>query len=273
MKVYFRVDASKHIGSGHVMRCLSLAESLKAKGHEIHFVMRPQEGDLCDYTDRRGFIVKRLPKIVEPKLPNTTADYEAWLQVSLIDDAQDFLLAAPDAELIIIDHYGISLEWEKYVKSFIKCKQFAIDDLVRAHCADLILDQTYDKKAEEYLRISPFSEVLVGSKYALLNPKFSELHMASINKSPRIENHKLLITMGGVDNMNVTLISASSVEKDIKSGSKVNKTELSKIVAEKLAKKAQEKKIVKVYFDRGVYKYHGRVKVFAETLRKNGMEF
>ena len=75
------------------------------------------------------------------------------------------------------------------------------------------------------------------------------------------------------DVKNVTLISCSSVEKDIKSMNKVNKTELSKIVAEKLAKKAQEKKITKIYFDRGVYKYHGRVKVFAETLRKNGMEF
>ena len=75
------------------------------------------------------------------------------------------------------------------------------------------------------------------------------------------------------DKKNITLLSASSVEKDIKSGSKVNKTELSKIVAEKLAKKAQEKKITKIYFDRGVYKYHGRIKIFVETLRKNGMEF
>ena len=75
------------------------------------------------------------------------------------------------------------------------------------------------------------------------------------------------------DKKNITLITASSIEKDIKSGTKVNKTELSKIVAEKLAKKAQEKKITKIFFDRGVYKYHGRVKVFAETLRKSGMEF
>ena len=74
------------------------------------------------------------------------------------------------------------------------------------------------------------------------------------------------------DSKNITLLSASSVEKDIK-GNKVKKTELSKIVAEKLAKKAQEKKITKIYFDRGIYKYHGRIKVFAETLRKNGMEF
>ena len=75
------------------------------------------------------------------------------------------------------------------------------------------------------------------------------------------------------DSKNMTLLSASSVEKDIKSRSKVNKTELSKIVAEKLAKKAQEKKITKIFFDRGIYKYHGRVKIFAETLRKNGMDF
>ncbi len=74
------------------------------------------------------------------------------------------------------------------------------------------------------------------------------------------------------DKKNVTLLSVSSVEKDIKSLNKSNKTELSKLVAEKLAKKALEKKISKIYFDRGIYKYHGRVKVLAETLRKNGME-
>ena len=75
------------------------------------------------------------------------------------------------------------------------------------------------------------------------------------------------------DIKNITLISSSSIEKDIKAMDKINKTEISKIVAEKLAKKAVEKKITKIYFDRGVYKYHGRVKIFAETLRKNGMEF
>ena len=75
------------------------------------------------------------------------------------------------------------------------------------------------------------------------------------------------------DTKNVTLLSASSVEKDIKESKTKNKSDLSKIVAEKLAKKAQEKKISKIYFDRGIYKYHGRIKIFAETLRKNGMDF
>ena len=75
------------------------------------------------------------------------------------------------------------------------------------------------------------------------------------------------------DTKNITLLSASSIEKDFKNLEKMNKIELSKIVAEKLAKKAQEKKITKIFFDRGIYRYHGRVKVFAETLRENGMEF
>ena len=70
-----------------------------------------------------------------------------------------------------------------------------------------------------------------------------------------------------------TILSASSHEKGIKSANKTNKTELSKMVAENLAKKAGEKKIKKIYFDRGQFKYHGRVKIFAETLRKNGMVF
>ena len=70
-----------------------------------------------------------------------------------------------------------------------------------------------------------------------------------------------------------TILSASSNEKGMKSANKVNKNELSKLVAEKLAKKAVEKNIKKIYFDRGQFKSHGRVKIFAETLRKNGMEF
>ena len=77
-----------------------------------------------------------------------------------------------------------------------------------------------------------------------------------------------------IDDVNKkTLLSASSIEKDLKSSGKINKSELSKLVAQKLAKKAQEKNITKIYFDRGLYKYHGRIKIFAETLRENGMEF
>ena len=74
------------------------------------------------------------------------------------------------------------------------------------------------------------------------------------------------------DAKNITLISATSNEKSLKQENK-SKSDLSSIVAERLAKKAREKNINKIYFDRGIYKYHGRVKIFAETLRKNGLEF
>ena len=74
------------------------------------------------------------------------------------------------------------------------------------------------------------------------------------------------------DSKRITLVSASSNKKDVKSQKKTKK-ELSTIVAEELARKAKEKKITKVYFDRGIYKYHGRIKLLAEELRKNGMEF
>ena len=75
------------------------------------------------------------------------------------------------------------------------------------------------------------------------------------------------------DQKNITILSSSSNDKVIKSLNKKSKNELSQIVGENLAKKAVDKKITKIYFDRGLYKYHGRIKILAETLRKNGMEF
>ena len=74
------------------------------------------------------------------------------------------------------------------------------------------------------------------------------------------------------DNNNKTIVSASSKEKDMKTN-KVNKTKMSEAIGEILAKRANEKKISKVYFDRGGYKYHGRIKALADSLRKNGMSF
>ena len=100
------------------------------------------------------------------------------------------------------------------------------------------------------------------------NVSSSDRYRLSISRSSKNISAQIID-----DVKNITLLSSSSVEKDIKAMDKTNKTEISKIVAERLAKKAVEKKIKKIYFDRGVYKYHGRVKVFAETLRKNGMEF
>lgn len=205
MKIYFRVDASVHIGSGHVMRCLSLAEVFKSNGHDVVFVMRPQPGDLCDYSQSRGFKVERLEEPGEWMIPRTTADYQAWLQVSVTADAEDFLSVAADADLIVIDHYGIDEHWEAFVKSRTLCKLIAIDDLVRDHNCDMIIDQTVGREASEYHVASPNSCVLSGTMYALLKEQFSLLHPIAVEKQIDKHAHRLLLTMGGIDNPNATL--------------------------------------------------------------------
>ena len=98
--------------------------------------------------------------------------------------------------------------------------------------------------------------------------KFSiNRYRVSINKSLNNISAQIID-----DTNNKTLVSASSIEKDIKS-KKVKKMEKSSLIGEVLAKRAKEKKINEVYFDRGSYKYHGRVKTLAEILRKNGLKF
>ena len=101
-----------------------------------------------------------------------------------------------------------------------------------------------------------------------------------LKKSSNIDRYRLSVSRSSrnisaqiIDDVkNITLISASSLLKELKLQKK-KKSELSTMVAEYLANKAKEKNITKVYFDRGIYKYHGRVKIFAETLRKKGLEF
>ena len=95
----------------------------------------------------------------------------------------------------------------------------------------------------------------------------SDRYRISVNKSLKNLSAQIID-----DKVGKTLVSASSIEKDLKK-SKIKKIEKSNLIAELLAKRAKDKNISKVYFDRGAYKYHGRIKTFAETLRKNGLKF
>ena len=99
--------------------------------------------------------------------------------------------------------------------------------------------------------------------------KLKDVNTNRISVSKSLKNFSVQIID---DKQKKTLVSASSIEKDIKKN-KVKKIEKSSLIGEILAKRAKEKNINEVYFDRGGYKYHGRIKVFAETLRKNGLKF
>ncbi|MCF1426545.1 MAG: UDP-2,4-diacetamido-2,4,6-trideoxy-beta-L-altropyranose hydrolase [Shewanella sp.] len=203
MKVVFRVDASLLIGSGHIMRCLVLADELSRKGHKILFACSPLEGDMRPFVLDRGFNVITLPqpqKIIEP-VHNT--DYGAWLQKSVVEDAQDFLTAVTSADLVITDHYAIGLQWQKRVIDSLGCRLFAIDDLARCHKADLILDQTAGRDEADYAESE--TQVLVGSEYALLQSGFVSKREIALSRELSGNVPKVLISMGGIDAPNATL--------------------------------------------------------------------
>ena len=150
MKIVFRADSSIYIGSGHIMRCLVLASMLREHGHQVSFACRPQKGDLLDFVRNKGFEVKELIVPSEWSTPKSSADYEAWLQVPWNVDVDSFVSKFDSVDLVIVDHYGINAEWEKHCKTQLQCKLFVIDDLLRPHNADMILDQTLSRTPSEY---------------------------------------------------------------------------------------------------------------------------
>ncbi|MBR7887580.1 UDP-2,4-diacetamido-2,4,6-trideoxy-beta-L-altropyranose hydrolase [Marinomonas sp. A79] len=206
LNVAFRVDASLHIGSGHVMRCLVLADTLRSNGYKVVFYTRPQEGDLIRLIKSRGYLVCELKQPVVWLEPKSTADYMAWLQVDEIDDAQDFVEHVSSIDLVIVDHYGISSEWHKVIRKKYSCKIIAIDDLVRKHDADLIIDQTLLRKSSEYKKSNPSAKVLSGTQYAIIGSDFEKQHLIELQSKKNIEmTPKVLLSMGGVDRPNATL--------------------------------------------------------------------
>lgn len=205
MKVVIRTDASVYIGSGHVMRCLVLAHALKKKGCCVEFVSRPQLGDLVSFIRTKGFVVHELRQPLDGLGPAHTEDYAAWLQVSWQEDAQNFLTLIGRADLVVVDHYGIGQDWEKVIKSELACGLFVIDDLVRSHCAELLLDQTLSRQIDEYKNCCPKAVVLAGCNYALIKPDFTHYRERSLDDVKEEGSHNVLITMGGIDQPNATL--------------------------------------------------------------------
>ena len=205
MNIVIRTDASVHIGSGHVMRCLVLAQGLTTQGHRVSFVCRPQVGDLIAFIENKGFCVYQLASPKTELTPATSADYVAWLQVPWQQDAQYFLSAVDTAELVIVDHYALNANWQQRIQQALHCKIMVIDDLVRSHHADLILDQTLLRRSNEYQRTYDDTKVLTGCEFALLNPGFSYYRQQILTDNKLSIRPKLLLSMGGIDQPNATL--------------------------------------------------------------------
>ena len=215
MKIAFRVDASLLMGSGHVMRCLTLAEALQAQGAQCHFISREHPGHLLDVIRQRGFPVTAFP--VEPQQPSNStpeADIHAqepvhapWLGCDWHADAQQSgaILASLQPDWLVVDHYALDQRWEAELQLHYQ-KLLVIDDLAdRPHHCDLLLDQNLGRQPQDYAGLVPEPcTVLAGPHYALLRPEFAALRPYSLQRRQQPALQHLLITMGGVDQPNAT---------------------------------------------------------------------
>lgn len=208
MRIAFRVDAGLAIGTGHVMRCLTLAHELCEQGADCVFICRQHQGHLAQLIEQKGFACKLLPLFETPYSPQPDdVAHAAWLGASWQQDAQQTLaLLAEPVDCLVVDHYAIDTRWQASVKAGYE-RLLVIDDLAdREHLADVLLDQTYGRQVVDYQSLVPKQcQLLLGSSYALLRPEFAQRREASLKRrklQTSIQN--ILISMGGVDAQNHT---------------------------------------------------------------------
>ena len=207
MKVVFRADASTDIGTGHVMRCLTLARALAEQGALCDFICRAHDGDLTDFIREQGFVVHLLP--LEPHCTSAIdrTVHAHWLGVSQNQDAQacEPFLMAVQPDWLVVDHYALDCRWEQTMRPHTR-RIMAIDDLAdRPHDCDLLLDQNLGRQAKDYGGLlSRHTQTLIGPAYALLRPEFAQSREHSLQRRAQPQLKNLLITMGGVDQTNAT---------------------------------------------------------------------
>ena len=212
MAIAFRADASLQIGTGHVMRCLALADALRERDVQCSFICRQHTGHLLDLITQRGHQAWALPALEEGASSNHVGTSHAdWLGTDWASDAEETqqVLTGIDTEpldWLVVDHYSLDQRWERALRPKAR-RIMVIDDLAdRSHDCDLLLDQNLGRTAQDYAGLlSPNTTTLIGPQYALLRPEFAELRPQSLERraqDPQLKH--LLVTMGGVDKVNVT---------------------------------------------------------------------
>lgn len=207
MKIFFRTDASVQIGTGHVMRCLTLADGLRQHRAECTFLCRPHLGNLLDLICERGHSVLPLESPERDFKTPEDLSHAAWLGTSWQSDAiqSTQVLNGQKIDWLIVDHYALDARWERFMRSCAR-QIMVIDDLAdRPHECDLLLDQNLGRVRQDYQPlINKRTQLLLGPKYALLRPEFSRLRGNSLKRRIHPQLNQLLITMGGVDKDNIT---------------------------------------------------------------------
>jgi UDP-2,4-diacetamido-2,4,6-trideoxy-beta-L-altropyranose hydrolase len=202
MNVVFRTDASTALGSGHVTRCLTLAETLRAHGARVCFVCRSGEGDLSDSIAARGFIVLRLAVAAsdESERSASCAPLGAGWQEDATQTQAAIHAAGEEPDWLVVDHYALDRRWELVLRSLSR-RIMVIDDLAdRPHDCDLLLDQNFDNPLHaRYTRLLPAdARTLLGAQFALVRPEFAR-HRPSALARRSGQLRRVLVSMGGTD--------------------------------------------------------------------------
>lgn len=184
------------------MRCKALADEFVRMGHVVRFVCRPQAGDLIGLLSSSGFDVTRLPTGPASNLPNDSVTEAS----QLIDSAETIAaLGKPDADWLIVDNYELSSTWERALRPYVG-NILAIDDLAnRNHDCDVLVDQNWYARESEfrYKNLAPpHVKYLLGPRYALLQPVFSQLKPSLVVRSGEIR--RILVFFGAVDSTDQT---------------------------------------------------------------------
>lgn len=200
----FRVDASVNMGSGHVMRCLTLADDLHNSTIKVVFICRELPGNMCSFIEKKGYEVYRLPYNVE-KINDEVDEKKIWIGETWQRDAEQTsqilkkMSATMTIHWLIIDHYNLDIQWEQGMKTYVR-RIMVIDDLAdRHHDCDLLLDQNlYIDMETRYDGLLPEGcQRLLGAKYALLRKEFYQARGLLKERDGIVR--RVLVFFGGSD--------------------------------------------------------------------------
>lgn len=220
MNVVIRADAATHIGTGHVMRCLTLARGLQQRGAKVLFVCKDHPGHLANYIEAQGYLVA----LTRPaEVGKNQYLHSSWLAGDEQDDVAQTIFASrqnfgAQIDVVIVDHYGIARPWEAQM-GCVAQKVVVIDDLAdRQHECDLLVDQTFGRVADDYRPwVNHTCTLLVGARYIILRDEFLRYSVESIiEKRSKVDCDSLnvLVMMGGTDPDNFTLKAIQAVESN-----------------------------------------------------------
>ena len=197
MKFAFRVDSSTKMGTGHLIRCLTLARALRAMGGQCHFITRNHIGHVTHLVAENGFPATLLPAAVEVPYQDL---YQEWLVVSVEQDRAEThkVLTEYRPDWLVVDHYGLDHIWESHHRDVVG-KLMVMDDLMsRHHDCDLLLNQNFSDRPSPYEgRVPAACRLLLGPHYALIREEFFQYRQTLI---PR-DDQRALVFLGGSDHL------------------------------------------------------------------------